>query len=181
MKNNDEELNPTAARKAARRKIMAEKRAAAKEKAVESTGENYTEVPKEETRENVSLKDRLKNTFASKKEDGEAKEVKDGEEKISLKERFARFTASLTPKKEKETGPLIIEAENMETAPETEETVKEETVSSTAAENLISPYDSGPECPSFPLLAQTALGTVVGTWTLESVSPNVESGSTTYK
>ncbi|MBR3227819.1 MAG: transglycosylase domain-containing protein [Erysipelotrichaceae bacterium] len=137
MKNNDEELNPTAARKAARRKIMAEKRAAAKEKAVESTGENYTEVPKEETRENVSLKDRLKNTFASKKEDGEAKEVKDGEEKISLKERFARFTASLTPKKEKETGPLIIEAENMETAPETEETVKEETVSSTAAENLI--------------------------------------------
>lgn len=40
---------------------------------------------------------------------------------------------------------------------------------------------SASEFPSLPPLGQTALGTMGGTWALELDSPNIESGSATYK
>ena len=41
--------------------------------------------------------------------------------------------------------------------------------------------DSASEFPSLPLLGQTAPGIMGRTWALESNSPNIESGSATYK
>ena len=149
MRNNDEELNPTAARKAARRKIMAEKRAAAKEKSLENGEENYTEVPKE--KDGISLREkveRFKSSLSSRKEDtGTVKVEKEEKEKVSMKDRLSKFAASLTPKKEKDSSPLIIETDETNTVTEEvtkevkeekEETVIEETpVESAAAESLI--------------------------------------------